>query len=301
VTSSANKLRSLDFCARREFLERSWERAALHPTQILHRALEHGLESEESDPGQAAGDHAMTLCVNRPIETDSPDLLSIAEHVAALADMIIYAVRADNPPWVHPENAQVEDKVWKSGAFLNGNRLRKLITVDRWPEEGNLSILHSWAVQGECSIYGMEMDLLIAVVGSRRDKKWHSAWTRGWEHPVSRELRFQKRDGEPFGPTWERVWRERFQGTREDWWEGLNQDYLLPEMLLVHQIPVSAHSKSYQALAKRRLCSIDQQHSLPDPHLSQCDNAQSPCQFRSTCPYFRLPDEENGFIRSPQL
>ena len=299
--NSASKLRRSDLCARREFLERSWERSALHPTQILHRALEHGLESEESDPGQVAGDYAMTLCVNRPIETDSPDLLGIAEHVAALADMIIYAVRADNPLWVHPENAQVEDKVWESGAYLNGIRLRKLITVDRWPEGGDLSILHSWAVQGECAVYGMEMDLLIAVVGTRRDEKWHSAWTRGWEHPVSRELRFQKRDGEPFGPTWERVWRERFQGTREDWWEGMNQDYLLPELLLVHRVEIPAAHKQIRELAARRLDIAYQTTSLPDPHLSQCDNVREPCQFRSTCPYFRLPSEENGFFRLPLL
>ena len=289
--NSAKILHSSDLCLRREWLERDWERLSLHPTQILHRAIEHGLMSAEDDPGQAAGDYALTLCVNRPIETDSSDLIGIAEHVASLADMIVWTVRADNPPW-----ERMSDKDgWTSGAFKNGSRLRRLITVDRWPEEGDLSILHSWAVQGECAIYEMEMDLLIAVIGSRRDEKWHSAWTRGWEHPISRELRFQKRDGEPFGSNWDRVWRERFTGTREDWWEGLNSDYLLPEMLLVQRVEVSPCASDIRELANRQFSS-----ELPPPQLSMCFDRLHPCPFQSCCPYFRLPSEELGFLKLPQ-
>ena len=291
-------LTSSDRCDRREFLERSWERNSLHPSQILRRAIAEGLQSDSDDPGQSAGDHAMSICVSRPIETDSADLIGIAEHIAALADLITWTVRGDSGPWEHPEDVAIGGHLWESSAFLsaNGTRLRRLLTVDRWPEGGDPAILNSWAVAGECAAYGLEMDLLLAVVGQRRDERWISPWTRGVEHPVSRTLRFQKRDGEAFGPTWERVFREHFRGERQDWLDALTEDGVLTEILLVHQVPVPAHAAEIRALAEKKLQRLALTVELPDPQLSNCFNPVSPCQFRSACPYWRLPSAANGFI-----
>ena len=195
----------------------------------------------------------------------------------------------------------VGEHPWESSAFLsaNGTRLRRLLTVDRWPEGGDPEILNSWAVQGESSIYGLPIDLMIAVIGQRRDERWISPWTRGWEHPVSRTLRFQKRDGESFGPTWERVFREHFRGERQDWLDALTDDGVLPEILLVHQVPVPAHAAEIRAFAEKKLQRLALTVELPEPQLSNCFNPVTPCQFRSACPYWRLPNPATGFISLP--
>ena len=128
------------------------------------------LVDDSDDPGQAAGDHALTLCVNRltRLRLTPRTLIGIAEHVAESRGHD----RVDREGWIiRLGRGWVTGDGWTSGAFKNGSRLRQLITVDRWPEEGDLSILHAWAVQGECAIYEMEMDLLIAVIGIRRDEK----------------------------------------------------------------------------------------------------------------------------------
>jgi hypothetical protein len=244
----------------------------------------------------------MSLCVSRPIETESANLIGIAEHISALADFIVWTVRGDNPAWEHPEDVMVGEHSWESSAYLSvgGTRLRRLMVVDRWPEAGDPAILNSWDVAGECSVYGLPMDLLLAVIGNRRDERWHSAWTRGWEHPVNRVLRFQKRDGEPFSATWEHVWRERFTGTREDWLDALTADGILPEILRVHQIPVPEHASEIRKLAEKRLQRIASTLELPDPQLSNCFDLIHPCQFRSCCPYWRMPASHLGFISRPE-
>jgi hypothetical protein len=173
------------------------------------------------------------------------------------------------------------------------------MVVDRWPELGDPAILNSWDVQGECAAYGIEMDLLIAVIGQRREERWHSPWTRGVLHPVNQVLRFQKRDGEPFGSTWERIWREHFKGDRQDWLDALTEDGLLPEILLVHQVPVPEHAPEIRELAQKKLQRIQNTVELPEPQLSQCFSPIHPCQFKSCCPYWRLPSEKSGFLRLP--
>ena len=294
---SAKALTSDDRCRRKAILDKSWERKSIHPTSILHRGIEAGLQSDVIDPGQFASDTVMQLCVSRPIETDSFDLIGIAEHTAALACFICWTVRGDNPAWEHPEDVMVGEHTWESSAYLSGTRLRRLIVVDRWPELGDQAILNSWDVQGEAAIYGLPIDLLICVVGQRRDERWHSPWTKGFLHAINNQLRFRKRDGEPFVDSWQKIWREHFKGDRQDWLDALTDDGLLPEMLVVHSVPVPEHADEICKLAEKRLRRIQCCTELPEPQLSNCWNPISPCQFRSCCPYWRLPSESSGFLR----
>jgi hypothetical protein len=298
---SASLLNADDRCRRLSIFGQRWERNALHPSSILHRAIRHGLESPAEDAGVAASDCAMQLCLDRPIDTEESDLLGLATHIASLADMLAWTVRTDGP-WEHPEDVKVGNETWESSAYLNasGTALRQFRTVDRWDESRRIALEHSWQISGECSAYRLPMTLLIAVIGQRREARWHSPWTKGYQHPVSFGLRFRKRDGEEFGPTWDRTWRDKYDGTREEWLGSLTEDGLLPEVLLVHEIPVPAHAERIRELAERKLARVRETRELPDPQLASCDGI-SPCQFRTECPNWRMPSERGGFLRLPPL
>src|ERR1700677_716455 len=54
IVGTPSRLNEDDFCRRLAILSQSWEREALSPTQLLSRAIDHGLTCESKDPGQAA-------------------------------------------------------------------------------------------------------------------------------------------------------------------------------------------------------------------------------------------------------
>ena len=228
--------------------------------------------------------------------------IGLGEHIAGLADFLVWVSRGENGPWCRPEDVKVGKSLWESSAFLNasGSGLRQLLVVDSWTEERQLATMHSWQVQGEMAAYGVPMTLLVAVIGKRRDGRWINPFTRGYRHPVSYELRLQKRDGEPFGPTWEKVWREKYDGTREEWLDGLTYDGVLAESLIVHPIQSLPFDQEIRTVLEAKTLRIQASHELPEVQLSVCDDALHPCPYRSACPYFRLPSERSGFRLLPE-
>jgi len=293
VTASAKLLRNDDNCSRLAILNQSWERHTITPIDLLRRAVDFGLESDADDPGLAAGDEHFRLCATRGIETDSPDLIGIADHGSALANFLVWIIRTEGP-WDHPEDVQIGKEWWESSAYLSGNKLRQVWITDRWDQKRQIEAEHSWFVQGECAAYQLPMDLLVCLIGQRRDNRWHSPLTQGWLHPVNQDLRFQKRNGEGFDGNWQRIWRENFKGCREDWLASLTEDGVLAELVQVHRVDVSPHYREIRSLAEANLVRL-RSKTVPPPQLSQCD--RPPCQFRCVCPYFQLPSEESGFVR----
>lgn len=281
---TARLLSNDDFCSRYGYLAQRWEPEALRPSEILYRAVQHGLEFEDD-----VSDFAMQLCIERPIDTPETDLLGLAEHLAALADLLVWVVRPEGP-WERAAGV----KGWESSAFLHNGRLRQLWLVDSWSEEKEIAALSNWYLGGECAAFGLEMDLVIAIIGKHRDGRWSSPWTRGFQHPVAKDLRFLKRDGEPFGETWKRVWREEGEFSREEWLDSLTADGVLSEILLVREIEVPPHSARMMDLAVHKLAALKAKE-VPAPQLGQCFGPR-PCPFRFCCPQFRLPSGDLGFI-----
>lgn len=293
TTSTANLLIADDSCRRREFLERSWERSVMNPMNALYRSIGDGLESEADDPGQYAGDTLMGLAVSRGLDTSQSDLLGHAEHLAAIADMVTWLLRTGDQ-WECP----ADKDGWVSSAYLNasGSRLRRVVLVDRWSEERAVAEEHSWRTLGETAVYRMPMDLIIVALGQNRDGRRHGPISKGYLHPQNHNLRFLKRDGEPFGPSWERVFREESNIGREEWLEEMTEDGVLAECVLTHEVPVPEYAAEIREIIKRKLERIEQTKELPEPQFSQCDDPISPCQFSSCCPHFRQPTERGGFL-----
>lgn len=287
---TAALLNADDFCRRSAVLGRSWQRNLISPTAALYQGIEAGLEHEGDDPGQAAGDALMTLAVERGLDTTQGDLFGLANHLSSIADFIVWMLRTGDH-WKHPERLET----FEPCSYVSDGRLRRVVICDRWDEKRIIAEEHDWRTLEGC-IYGLPMDLLVFVLGASRDGRRHGPLTRGWLHPVAQDLRFQKRDGGEFGGNWSRVFREEFQGSREDWLNGMTADGVLEDVVLTHTV-YPEHAEEVKTLAYRKLARL--QSGEADPQLSQCFSAISPCQFNAACPYFREPSEALGFVRLP--
>ena len=292
--TSPDTLSSDDFCSRQVYFLERWQAPARTPKSILVAAVEHGLTSESED---AASDEAMRLCTDGAIDTAETDLLGLAEHIAGLADILAWIVRGEHGPWTRPESIAVGTRMWHSGAFLNqsGRGLRKLVLVDRWDAWRETELRNAWSVQGECAAYDVPMSVIVCAIGSMRKGRWTSPFTSGWRHPVGKMLRFQKRDGEAFSASWDRVHREHDKATREEWLDAMTEDGALEESISVVSVDVPERAEAIAALAERKLVRITTATNPPDPQPSRCFDRMRPCPFRSECPQGHEPNEVRGF------
>lgn len=293
--NSAQLLNEDDRCRRAPILGQKWERNCLNPSQILYRAVEYGLEVDSEDSGLSASDQAMQLCVDHTIDTPQSDLLGLARHLSAIAEYVVWLVRTESA-WERPADLKLGKETWVSSSFLNGlgNRLRRVILVDKWSDQRAVAESHNWRSL-EAAVYGLPMDLIVVCLGPNREGRRHGPLTRGYLHPIANNLRFIKRDGGDFGENWNKVWREDYQGTREDWLESMSEDGVLPDVVLTHEIPFPENYREIRALAESKIARIRETKELPEAQLSQCDNPLHPCEFRYECPKFILPSTQRGF------
>lgn len=293
----AQILLNSDLCERRAWYSLRWRVPALTPKEILYRAVEHGLLSMNDYPGEAAEIEAYRLATEIGVDTAESDLLGIAEHVAALANFITWLLRSQSDPWKRPDTVSLSvGSPWESGAFLSQDErsLRRVVLVDRWDAWAQMALENSWDVAGECSVYQVPIDCLIIEIGSLRKGRWSNPFTVGYRHPVSKTLRFRKRDGEDFGSTWDRVQREKDKATREEWLDAMTEDGVLPDVIQVHSVSVPERNRCNIALKK--LDRIREAREAPEENTSMCFQKINPCPFRNCCPRGIEPSPEAGFI-----
>jgi len=288
-----------DLCARRAWYGLRWQAPFLTPKQILVSAVDHGLLAS-GDAGEAAETYALDLCVNPGLDTAEPDMLAVAEHIASFANLLAWTLQGTGGPWKRPEAIRLPDgSPWTTGAFLSPTEthLRRVVLLDRWDAWAETALERGWDTAGECSVYGAPMDCLIVEIGAMRNGRWGNPFTRGYRHPVSKTLRFRKRDGEDFGSTWSKVEREHESASREEWLGTLTEDGILAETIHVHQVPVPERSGAILHLAQSRLARIREAGEPPEENLSMCFSRMNPCPFRSCCPRGEEPSESLGFTR----
>lgn len=299
--NSSDLLAAHDRCARAGFYSKTWEFSRLHPDEVLRRAVDVGLMSEEDDPGQAAGDHVMTLAANRGLDIEGSGVYPIALHQASLADIATTLLRSLQAPWQRPADKTVESVTWTSSAFLapSGLRLHRVLLVSRWSEERAKAERYSWETLGEQSVYGLPMTVHVVVLGQRKSGKHHGPFSKGWLHPRSRTLRVRKRDGESFGKDWTQAWREE-QDTisRSKWIDQMGTDGVLDDSLFEIEcdIPSVKLSSEIRRLAERKLRQIQETAKTPDMQASSCW-WPTPCQFAESCWKFQEPNVRSGFVK----
>ena len=298
MQNTTELIRADDHCRRQVYYLQRWQVPALTPKEILRQSIEHGLQSNAEDAGEAASAEAYRLATERGIDTAETDLLGLAEHIAALADFLAWILRPQTAPWKRPEAIRLpEGSLWTSGAFLSATErsLRHLALVDRWDAWTQTAVENGWPVMGECSAYGVGMDVIAVELGAQRKGRWTNPFTAGWRHPVAKTLRFQKRDGEAFGSTWDRVWRERDNASREDWLDAMSDDGVLAEVIHVLSVEPPQRASENIFIAESKLTRIQSAAEPPEPQFSQCFQRVRPCPFRAACPRGREPEAEVGF------
>jgi len=270
-------------------------------SEALRVALQAPNEQETAF-GEAAGSAMLQLAEDRGLDTDNYDVYGSVIHHAALADLIVSAVRKpDDKPWLIPEPV----KNWNSSCFLSpdGNTLRRIVLVSHWSDSRHYSECRSWLSLGEVCHYNLPLQMIVAIIGQERNGKRSSAWTKGFLHPRNHQLRFRKKSratSEVFNDKWEQIWREdHAEITRETWLQAMLTDDILPEVLFRVDIPVpeTVHRQRILDLAQSKLDRLERIQETPEPQLSTCD-FPTPCQFRRCCHCIpeREPSEKNGFI-----
>lgn len=281
-------LSSDDFCRRKAYFDLRWEYPSLTPKDILNRAISHGLVTDAKDYAKAASDYAMQVATECTIDTPETDLLSLAEHIAALAEVIVWTVRIGDPFVPAPSKRD-----WDSGVYLSEREdcLRSVKCVDRFDGMTEMSLRTAWEGQGESSIYGVPMDVVVVEIGALRQGRWTNPWTSAWRHPVAKTLRFRKRDGESFGANWERVFREHDRATCEEWTDAMTDDGVLAESIHILHIEVPDRSEEYVRLSHDKIKRIAATVEVPEIQLSRCFDRMHPCPYRACCPNGKDPGE----------
>jgi hypothetical protein len=289
-------LNSFERCSRLAYLSERWQPPALRPVELLYESIETGLTSPGDAPWDVAEQKAMALAVERGIDSNQVDLLAEAEHLSSLASFITFVLRPGGA-WKRPEAIPLPDgTLWTPSGFLSPteSHLRRLVLCSRWDAYRQIVEEHNWMTL-EGDIYGVSMDLWVVVLGSERDGKRHGPLAKGYRHPVSKTLRFKKRDGEDFGSTWGKVWREHDKATREEWLDALVEDGVLPEVIQVHTV-VPERVTEIAELAQNKLRRIRETKETPEENPSQCFSRFHPCSFRGCCSRGLSPSPETGFV-----
>ena len=256
--------------------------------------MESGLTADVENWTDHASDAAMALCCENTIDTTEQDLLGIASHIAALAEMIVWILRPENAPWERPEPIAVGKHTWTPICFRGATDrvLRQIAIVDRVNE---LELLNSWEIRGEMAVYDMPMALIVVNIGQLRNGRWKCPLAYGYRHPQAKDLRFKKRDESQFGENWTRVFREADHSTTDEWFEGMVHDGVLTECVNVMPCEIPVDSEEIVKLIERKLDRIHGLAEVPEPQPSMCFNRISPCPFRHVCR--EGPSEDAGFIK----
>lgn len=241
----------------------------------------------------------MTLASERELDVQGSQYSS-AMNLAALADIVTTVLRSRLPVLAHPEDRVGKTFTWTSSAYVDpsGVRLRRFLLVDRWSSDRELAESHNWYGLGESSIYELPLTTTVIMVGQFREGKFHSPFSKGFLHPVSRTLRIKKRDGESFNKNWTSCWREEQDWlSRDKWIDTMRADHVLNDVVfdVDLDLPHPMMMDKVKRLAESKLKAIALTQELPEPRISQCD-WPVPCEFRDCCWSFREPSERTGFI-----
>lgn len=300
---SADVLLNHDRCPRLAHWGMRWQAQNIDASEALALAVDEGVMCEGNDPGQFAGDTIMTIASERRLNVPGSQY-DCALHLASLADLITTALRTGTPAWARPAARTWQTLIWESSAFIErGIRLRRVVLVDRWSEERKLHELHSWRTLGEQAVYELPMTLTVIVHGQRRVGRYHTPWSQGWLHPLSKELRIKKRSGERFQGNWRECWREQHgEIDRDRWLEMMHKDKVMPEVMFNVDAPVPPDKLlvPVRTLAQDKMQALVESARTPRPTISACDWPRK-CKFHACCWGFKDPNERNGFVRISQL
>jgi hypothetical protein len=308
--NSPQLLSSYERCNRLGIWSRNWERDRIEAKDLLSLGIQAGLTTSRKDFGDSAGE--CVIGISRDIELiqeDTVDQYGSIINIASLADIVTSAIRkSTDDPWTLPKSVDLGDGVtWNSSALLSpdGRFLRRVALVGSWSKDRHYSTCREWGTLGEIAAYNLPMQIVVVNIGSRRDGKYHSAWTKGFRHPINKGLRFKRRNfiGRGFKESWSEVWREDYdQISTKEWLDGMIKDDVLQDLCFRVDVPALDEENQQRIidLAKSKLKRIYSTEELPEQQLSTC-YFPIPCPHRVHCESGQEPSGRYGFVPIDQL
>ena len=301
---TAEILTAFEECRRKAYWLRDWESNKLTATQMLQIGVSAGLmEPTRKDWGQVASETLYALGANHGLVSKQHDIHAEIVHLSAIAEAVATVLRKD-APWRAPEPVEIGNgHTWESDAFLDpsGERLRRILFVSSWNDDRSYSLCRSWGSLGSVCIHELPLQMAVVLLGAHKDGKFHGYWSRAYRHPVSKQIRFRRRNnvGEGFKSSWGQVFREDYDDvSTQSWLQAMLDDSVLQDSLLVIDLPIPERSAQQRILdlAAKKLDELWSTGTIPDQQLATCD-WPSPCPLRSPCHSGNQPSGKYGFVQ----
>lgn len=283
---SAADYDTFDRCPRRFALERTHEPRTISLLGLLYAAVEGSLTA--ADPVQGAKDAIMER--TQRLEVNAGDLspISAVRHVESVAEVIALALRSRLGQAKCLGTIQVGEHEWQSNLFECRRELHRIVLCSHIDDDSLRSFAHSWQTVGELAAVERPITLTVVIVGPQRGGRRHSAWSKGFQHPIQKNLRFapRKRDS-GFTENWKQVWREQTNYTAQTWLEQMQNDEVLDELIQSRKIAYRGEDER-MVQAKRDMLTIAAQMETARTDApmrrSSCDEiGRGPCQFSAVC------------------
>lgn len=285
MTLTSEKIVTLETCPRR-FVWTGDYRTRVPLTRALYMALDAGLRTEK-EPERAAENELLSIAAAPGLDIVGHDVYAIAMHHAKLAGIIAAALRsAWSAPWAPVEPVTLPDgNPWQSACYKTGEgATRRIALVDRWGDDRKHQEIGGWRTIGETCALERPILLTAVTIGTAREKRRHSAWTRCWRHPRNHTFRFQRKNTtEDFGATWTAIWREDSGIKTDAWMKQMRDDGSVAELVHTVEIPVPKGRSAYLKEMSRISEEMKALSDVPPMRLSGCYGF-SPCPFLGVCP-----------------
>lgn len=276
-----------DRCARRLAFERDYEPTTISPLGLLYAAVEAALIG--NDPAQAAKDAILDLTQRLDVNSGELSPISVVRHVEAMAEVIALALRAKFSQMQRLDLASFGEHRWKSNLFeRRSGDLHRLILASHIDDDSLRSFAHSWGTIAELAALERPLSLTIVTIGVQRGGRRHSAWAKGFQHPIQKVLRFQQRKkADGFTQGWKEIWREQSEIKAETWLERMRVDDVLPGLIAARQINYRADDERMKAARRDMLALIPQMEAatVEEPmRRSSCDElGKGACPWQPVC------------------
>lgn len=283
---SAQLFDTFDRCERRLAFERDYEPRSISPLGLLYAANEAALIA--SDPAQAAKDAIVDLTQRLDVNAGDLSPISVVRHVESLAEIIALALRAQFGKMRRPEPAPFGGHQWKSNLFEARGQAHRIIFASHMDDDSLRSYAHSWGTIGELAALERPLALTIIIIGAQRGGRRHSAWAKGFQHPIQKVLRFQQRKkADGFTQGWKEIWREQSDIKAETWLERMRMDEVLEELIVSRAIRYRADDERMVQARRDMLALIPRiEAATVDAPMrrSSCDEfGRGACPFQAVC------------------
>lgn len=224
-----------DECERKR-LYSLWQTPRISLAQALNDSLRIGLL--KGDP-LLARNHLMHLAAEPGLAVSTQDVYGCAVHHGALIEVITAYLLADEGPWKATPKVKIGDHDFRPLSFLRPACLRRVVLCSRWDMQRQLEETHSWRTIADSAALGLPMLINAIVIGSATKGLRPSVWTRGFQHPVAKDLRIKSvaKNGENFNSNWRRVLRESSSKSPANWLKLMQSDNAFEEV--VHSVSVN--------------------------------------------------------------